>query len=78
MIYFPLAFAKNLGVDFDLSTYARQPAGGAYVGPSCATLAYVGLMLSQKIRKTRTAKNIVKRRNHLMVGGLSWGYVGLS
>ena len=46
MIYFPLAFAKNLGVDFDLSTYARQPAGGAYVGPSCATLAYVGLMLT--------------------------------
>ena len=43
-----------------------------------AMFAYVGLMLSQKIRKMGTAKKHRKTQDILMVGGLSWGYVGPS
>ena len=35
-------------------------------------------MWSQKIRKMGTAKNCCKTQDILMVGGLSWGYVGPS
>ena len=35
-------------------------------------------MLSQKIRKMGTAKKRCKTQDILMVGGLSWGYVGPS
>ena len=35
-------------------------------------------MLRQKIRKMGTAKKRCKTQDVLMVGGLSWGYVGLS
>jgi len=35
-------------------------------------------MLSQKIRKMGTAQKHRKTRDILMVGGLSWGYVGPS
>ena len=48
-----------------------------------AMLAYVGLMfaacwpmLSRKIRKMGMAKKHCKTQDILMVGGLSWGYVG--
>ena len=62
----------------------------AYVGLSCGQCGpSVGLcwpslglcwpMLSQKIRKIGTAKkNHFKTQDILMVGGLSWGYVGPS
>ena len=43
----------------------------AYVGPCWP-------MLSQKIRKMGTAKKHCKTWDILMVGGLSWGYVGPS
>ena len=43
-----------------------------------AMLAYVWPMLSQKIRKMGTAKKRCKTQAILMVGGLSWGYVGPS
>ena len=35
-------------------------------------------MLSQKIRKMGAAKKRCKTQDSLMVGGLSWGYVGPS
>ena len=35
-------------------------------------------MLSQKIRKMGTAKKDCKTQDILMVGSLSWGYVGPS
>ena len=46
-----------------------------------AMLAYVGLMLihvEPKTRKMGTAKKHCKTQDVLMVGGLSWGYVGPS
>ena len=58
---------------------ATAGQGPNYVGPSCGyMLAYVGLMWSQKIRKMGTAKKRCKTHDILMVGGLSWGYVGPS
>ena len=60
---------------------ATAGQGPNYVGPSCGyMLAYVGLMLtmwSQKIRKIGTAKKRCKTQDILMVGGPSWGYLGL-
>ena len=61
----------------------------AYVDLSCgqcgpilwlcwAMLASGWFMLSQKIRKMGTAKKHCKTHDILMVGGLSWGYVGPS
>ena len=61
----------------------------AYVGLSCGQcgpilwlcwpmLASCWPMLSQKIRKMGTAKKHCKTQDILMVGGLSWGYVGPS
>ena len=61
----------------------------AYVGLSCGQcgpilwlywpmLASCWPMLSQKIRKMGTAKKHCKTHDILMVGGLSWGYVGPS
>ena len=61
----------------------------AYVGLSCGQcgpilwpcwpmLASCWFMLSQKIRKMGTAKKHCKTQDILMVGGLSWGYVGPS
>ena len=61
----------------------------AYVGLSCGQcgpilwlcwpmLASGWFMLSQKIRKMGTAKKHCKTQDILMVGGLSWGYVGPS
>ena len=43
-----------------------------------AMLASCWFMLSQKIRKMGTAKKHCKTQGILMVGGLSWGYVGPS
>ena len=43
-----------------------------------AMLAYVGLMLIHWARKMGTAKKRCKTQDILMVGGLSWGYVGPS
>ena len=55
---------------------------GPILRPMSADLeAYVGPcwpMLSQKIRKMGTAKKHCKTQDILMVGGLSWGYVGPS
>ena len=59
----------------------------AYVGLSCRQrgpilwlcwpmFASCWPMLSQKIRKMGTAKKRCKTHDTLMVGGLSWGYVG--
>ena len=61
----------------------------AYVGLSCGQcgpmlwlcwpmLSSCWFMLSQKIRKMGTAKKRCKTQEILMVGGLSWGYVGPS
>ena len=61
----------------------------AYVGLSCRQrgpilwlcwpmFASCWPMLSQKIRKMGTAKKRCKTQDILMVGGLSWGYVGPS
>ena len=61
----------------------------AYVGLSCGQrgpilwlcwpmFASCWPMLSQKIRKMGTAKKRCKTQDILMVGGLSWGYVGPS
>ena len=61
----------------------------AYVGLSCGQrgsilwlcwpmFASCWPMLSQKIRKMGTAKKRCKTHDILMVGGLSWGYVGPS
>ena len=61
----------------------------AYVGLSCGQrgpilwlwwprFAACWPMLSQKIRKMGTAKKRCKTQDILMVGGLSWGYVGPS
>ena len=61
----------------------------AYVGLSCRQrgpilwlcwpmFASCWPMLSQKIRKMGTAKKRCKTHDTLMVGGLSWGYVGPS
>ena len=61
----------------------------AYVGLSCGQrgpilwlcwpmFASCWPMLSQKIRKMGTAKKRCKTQEILMVGGLSWGYVGPS
>ena len=47
-------------------------------GHLVAMLAYVWPMLSQKSRKMGTAKKHCKTQDILMVGGLSWGYVGPS
>ena len=58
------------------------PSCGPMLRPMSADLeAYVGPcwpMLSQKIRKMGTAKNCCKTQDMLLVGGLSWGYVGPS
>ena len=43
-----------------------------------AMLASCWFMLSRKIRKMGTAKKHCKTQDILMVGGLSWGYVGPS
>ena len=61
----------------------------AYVGLSCGQrgpilwlwwpiFASCWPMLNQKIRKMGTAKKRCKTQDILMVGGLSWGYVGPS
>ena len=67
----------------DLSAYARQPARGptmlAHLVAICwPMLASCWPMWSQKIRKMGTAKKRCKTQDILMVGGLSWGYVGPS
>ena len=67
----------------DLSAYARQPARGptmlAHLVAICwPMLASCWPMWSQKIRKMGTAKKRCKTQDMLMVGGLSWGYVGPS
>ena len=66
-----------------LSAYARQPARGptmlAHLVAICwPMLASCWPMWSQKIRKMGTAKKRCKTQDILMVGGLSWGYVGPS
>ena len=67
----------------DLSAYARQPARGptmlAHLVAICwPMLASCWPMWGQKIRKMGTAKKRCKTQDVLMVGGLSWGYVGPS
>ena len=61
---------------------ATAGQGPNYVGPSCGyTLAYVGLMLTRvepKDPKNGNSKKRCKTQDILMVGGLSWGYVGPS
>ena len=73
----------------DLSAYARQPARGptmlahlvANVGLCWPMLAYVGLMLTYvepKDPKNENTKKHCNTQDILMVGSLSWGYVGPS
>ena len=51
----------------------------AYVGLSCGQCGpHVDPCWAQKIRKMGTAKKRCKTQDILMVGGLSWGYVGRS
>ena len=61
---------------------ATAGQGPNYVGPSCGyMLAYVGLMLTHvepKDPKNGNSKKRCKTQDILMVGGLSWGYVGPS
>ena len=61
---------------------ATAGQGPNYVGPSCGyMLAYVGLMLTHvepKDPKNGISKKRCKTQDILMVGGLSWGYVGPS
>ena len=79
----PSARTRPAGPWPDLSAYARQPASGptmvAHLVAICwPMLASCWPMWSQKIRKMGTAKKRCKTQDILMVGGLSWGYVGLS
>ena len=63
----------------NLSAYARQPARGpTMLAHLLPMLASCWPMLSRKIRKMVTAKKHCKTQDILMVGGLSWGYVGPS
>ena len=61
---------------------ATAGQGPNYVGPFCGyMLAYVGLMLTHvepKDPKNWNSKKRCKTQDILMVGGLSWGYVGPS
>ena len=66
-----------------LSAYARQPARGPTMLAHLVAICWPMLtscwpMWSQKIRKMGTAKKRCKTQDILMVGGLSWGYVGPS
>ena len=52
---------------------ATAGQGPNYVGPSCG---YVGLCWRTLAYLAGTAKKQCKMQEILMVGGLSWGYVG--
>ena len=57
---------------------ATAGQGPNYVGPSCGYVAYVGLCWPMLAYLAGTAKKHCKMQEILMVGGLSWGYVGPS
>ena len=67
----------------DLSAYTRQPARGPTMLAQLVAICWPMLascwsIWSQKIRKMGTGKKRCKTQDILMVGGLSWGYVGPS
>ena len=78
----PFGYATARGPWPDLSAYARQPARGpTMLAHLVAMLGYVGLMLTHvepKDPKMGREKKHCKTQDILMVGGLSWGYVGPS
>ena len=75
----PSAMPRPGGPWPDLSAYARQPARGpTMLAHLVAMLAYVGLMLTHVEPKGEWQKKHCKTQDILMVGGLSWGYVGPS
>ena len=62
---------------------ATAGQGPNYVGPSCGYVGHVGLMLTHVEPKdpkngNSKKKTLCKTQDILMVGNLSWGYVGPS
>ena len=69
----PTAMPRPGGPWPDLSAYARQPARGpTMLAHLVAMLAYVGV----RWPILREQQKNSKMQEILMVGGLSWGYVG--